>query len=475
VARQIGSSKKILHPHELRSKAPRNKPMMTPDRDTPFSSPDPIRQLCAADGEVVDAMLQEAGSGHSGHDSDAASAALVASERGQRVSNLLGLLNHLPAESPAEDLVARTMARIAVARSAASESTSQGSSNQQKYVAAGQTDFDVLDALLESGARGDMSAARAITQTERGHRVSKWLDLIDQMPAQPPADDLVARTMSRIAVRGRREAVLARIDEHRPAAMELSPTGTDGRATGRASMPAIAFRWNELIAVAAVLMIAVSLLWPIMAQTRTDAMRIACANNLATASVGLRNYAWDNQNTLPRYSTIAGSPWWNVGQPVSDGVVQSNSAHLYKLRREGYVATGTLNCPTNGQAPQQLAASAFDWPNARAISYSYQNQYTPEPTRLNRTNSIVVLADKNPLFTPGVEGSASLMFNSEHGIDSPGRRHSKVGQNVLVLDGSVQWAPTNAINGDNFYAAGNITSYRGTETPANQNDSFVVP
>jgi len=46
---------------------------------------------------------------------------------------------------------------------------------------------------------------------------------------------------------------------------------------------------------------------------------------------------------------------------------------------------------------------------------------------------------------------------------------------VLVLDGSVQWAPTNAINGDNFYAAGNITSYRGTETPANQNDSFVVP
>lgn len=425
--------------------------MMTPDREQSPSAPVPIRRLSPADGQVLDALLERGIHGENDP---------LVGERSGRMSDLLNLLNHLPTEAPPDDLVARTMARIAVARS-----------DVHQTIAAGQTDFDVLDALLESGAHGDMSAARAITQTDRGRRVAQWLDLIDHLPAQPPADDLVARTMSRIAVRSRREAVLARIDEHRPAALELAPTGTDGRAV----IPAIAFRWNELIAVAAVLMIAVSLLWPVMARTRTDAMRIACANNLATAGVGLRNYAWDNQNILPRYPTVAGATWWNVGQPVDDGMVQSNSAHLYKLRREGYVATGTLNCPTNGQAPQQLAASAFDWPNARAISYSYQNQYTPEPTKLGRVNSIVVLADKNPLFTPSIEGGPSLIFNREHGIDEPGRRHSQIGQNVLVIDGSVQWAPTNAINGDNFYTAGNITTYRGTETPVNSNDSFVVP
>ena len=420
--------------------------MMTPDRDTPS------KRLSPADGEVLDAMLEIRAAG-----GDMNSLPVAATDRGQRVSKLLNLLEHFPTESPPQDLIAKTMARIAGAGSA-SHSVSE------------QSDFDVLDQLLESGARGDMSAARAISQSERGHRVSKWLDLIDHLPAEPPAEDLVARTMSRIAQRSQRREVLARIDDRRPAAIELAPTGT----MGRASMPAIAFRWNELIAVAAVLMIGVSLLWPVMARTRTDAMRVACAANLATAGVGMKNYAWDNSNVLPRYPTTAGSVWWNVGQPVSDGLVQSNSAHLYKLRREGYTSAATLNCPTNGEAPQQLAASAFDWPNARAISYSYQNQYTPEPTHVNRSNSIVVLADKNPLFTPGGD-SAALGFDAKHGLDQPGQRHTQAGQNVLVIDGSVRWATTNAINGDNFYTVQNVKTYRGTETPATGGDSFVVP
>lgn len=420
--------------------------MMTPDRDTP------LKTLSPADGMVVDAMLEARAAG-----GDMASLSMADPQRAQRVGQIFQLLEHFPTESPPQDLIATTMARIAASQTAPSR----------------QTDFDVLDQLFETGAHGDMSAARAIAQTERGRRVTHWLDLIDHLPAEPPAEDLVARTMSRIAERSQRREVLARIADHRPAAIELAPTGTMG-ISGRASVPAIAFRWNELIAVAAVLMIAVSLLWPIMARTRTDAMRVACAANLATAGVGLKNYAWDNANMLPRYPTTAGSIWWNVGQPVSDGVVQSNSAHLYKLRREGYATAATLNCPTNGEAPQQLAASAFDWPNARAISYSYQNQYTPEPTHVNRSNSIVVLADKNPLFTPGGD-SASLGFDAEHGLDQPGQRHAQAGQNVLVIDGSVRWATTNAINGDNFYTVQNVNTYRGTETPASNGDSFVVP
>lgn len=426
---------------------------MTPDRD-----PQPV-QLSPADGEVLDALLAAGGG------DELSVGAASDADRVQRMSHLLRLMAQWPVEAAAGDLVARTLARVAVGVGR----ESSDSPATARATASSETDFDVLDQLLEATSHGDTNASRAIAQTQRGRRVSQWLDIIDHLPAEPPADDLVARTLSHIAVCGRRREVLAHIADHRPAAVAES----DG-----VSIPAIAFRWSELIAVAAVLMIAVSLFWPMMAKTRSDAMRVACASNLQTAGIGLQNYAWDNGRVLPRYQTTLGSVWWNVGQPVQDGLVQSNSAHLYKLRRENYVSAATLNCPTNGEAPQQLATSAFDWPNPRAVSYSYQNQYTAEPVRVGRTGSMVILADKNPLFTPQVDpatGANAVAFDAAHGLDIPGNRHAKPGQQVLLIDGSSLWAQSNSINGDNFYTVRNVQTYRGTESPSIAGDSFVVP
>ncbi len=321
-------------------------------------------------------------------------------------------------------------------------------------------DADALDALLAAMARGDQSARRQLEETDRGRVVSQWLDLIDRWPADPPAEDLVARTMARVRQAEQRHEVIARIDETR---IDAGPTA------------AIAFRWSELIAVAAVMLIAVSLLWPMLARSRSDAMRVACAANLNAAGVSMRSYAADNGRILPRYASQPGASWWNVGQPFENGFVQSNSANLYKLRRTGYADLKSLTCPTNGETASQLAASAFDWPSPRSISYSYQNQFTAEPTRVERSAGIVVLADKNPLFT-AVDGDASrLTFESSRDLNAPGQRHADAGQSALILDGRVIWTKAPVINGDNFFTAQGVTKYTGTETPAASGDSFLVP
>ena len=321
-------------------------------------------------------------------------------------------------------------------------------------------DAEALDALLEAMVRGDQAARRQLEEADRGRAVSQWLELIDRWPADPPADDLVARTMARVRDAGRQHEVVARIDEAR---MDVGPTG------------AIAFRWSELIAVAATLLIAVSLLWPMLARSRSDAMRVACAANLNAAGMSMRSYAADNGRILPRYASQPGASWWNVGQPFENGFVQSNSANLYKLRRTGYADLKSLTCPTNGETASQLAASAFDWPSPRSISYSYQNQFTAEPTRVERNPGIVVLADKNPLFTAAAGDSSQLTFDANRDLSAPGHRHTDAGQSALILDGRVIWTKSPVINGDNFYTAQGVTKYTGTETPTATSDSFLVP
>ncbi|MEX2216574.1 MAG: hypothetical protein WD768_20845 [Phycisphaeraceae bacterium] len=331
--------------------------------------------------------------------------------------------------------------------------------DQTRLVKLSPPDADALDALLESAAAGDAHAQQAAQQEPRGKKVADLLDLIGFLPGDVPPEDLVARTLAKVQLAERKEAVVGRIDPPAP--------------------PAIAFRWTEMIAVAAVKLIAMSLLWPMMARTQSDGMRIACAANLATSGLAMSQYARDNSSMLPRYRVQPGQIWWNVGQPVAQGpdatlTVQSNSANLYKLRREGYASVGALNCPANAEAPTQIAISAFDWPNPRAVSYSYQNQYSAEPIRVGRVAGIVLLADKNPLFTPD-ENSTSLTFDSTRDLNAPGNRHAQPGQSVLVIDGSVLWLERPMLNNDNFYTALGVNSYNGTETPTKLEDSFVVP
>jgi hypothetical protein len=330
----------------------------------------------------------------------------------------------------------------------------------------------VLDAVLASLSEPNRPASALPPQdSARAQRVTDWLNLLDQCPAEPPPADLLQRTLARVH--------------------EARQTRRFAQQVQALTAPPVAFRWHELFAVAAVLLIAATVVWPMLIQSRADARRLACADNLRQAGMAFGYYAADHAGMLPRHAVQSNTPWYKVAQVSNEhGPVQSNSAHLYLLARRGYIHPNTLACPENEYAPRNMAASLYDWPSARAVSYSYQNQYTPEPIRLERAN-IAILADKNPLFViqqTGVgeggtfRGTITLTFRRERAADSPSDAHGQLrGQNVLTTRGDVTFkvepmlATPGSAEPDNIWLAGQVTDYVGTETPASLDDSFLVP
>ena len=80
--------------------------------------------------------------------------------------------------------------------------------------------------------------------------------------------------------------------------------------------------------------------------------------------------------------------------------------------------------------------------------YSYQNQITLRPIRLNEQPDLAVLADKNPLWV--VTGNTARMQPALPD-DTPSQAHGRPGQNVLLADGSVSWTLQPMIGTDNIW------------------------
>lgn len=308
-------------------------------------------------------------------------------------------------------------------------------------VTLGPADAAAVDALL-SGETGTCEPARMA-------RVQAVLKLVSACPAPAPGDDLVARTLHRVA-------------RSKPWSQRLEPLRF-------ASFP---FSLAEFGAVAAMIIVGVSLTLPALVRHRGEARRVACQSNLALAGMALERYAADFAGYLPRGDVRPGSPWFNVGQTHRGEPVESNSAHLYLLARHGYVNPQTLNCPENAHAPVRLARDAYDWPSAEAVGFSYQNQYSARAIRVDDNPALAILADRNPLFVvrPG-EGIQQRGLQA----DSPSFAHGGRGQNVLVGAGQADWKTRPVMpGGDNIWLPRGRFGFAGNET-ADFNDSFLVP
>ena len=238
------------------------------------------------------------------------------------------------------------------------------------------------------------------------------------------------------------------------------------------------FWWRELLTMAGIILIATALLLPTLDRMRADARQVACANNLAMAGRAFGGYAADHNNALPRGKVKPGTVWWNVGQTKeSEKPSQSNSAHLYILVRGRYLGADHLACPDNPWVSHHhMNASMHDWPTARAVSYSYQNQYTSQPMRLDRLPVMAILADKNPLFVKQSENGIGLAYRKDLDPVSSSIFHNQRGQNILTTAGHVLWKDQPiGPNGDNIWLIRGVHDYHGVESPRDTDDSFLVP
>ncbi|MCC7388168.1 MAG: hypothetical protein IT431_05310 [Phycisphaerales bacterium] len=394
---------------------------------------DALLDLSIADAEALDALLE------AGLDLERVHRDLR--DRAQRVAHLLGLLSAGSAEGR-EARIARVLRAI----------HTNGSADLS-----GQ-DAEALDAWVLAG----FDSARVPASLRERARAHEALAALVRGPGGPVSsdferEDLIARTM-------------AGIDRlHEAADDSLRFVAPAGRS-----------RWTDFLSVAAVMLIGVSILWPVLSTVRDGARRTACESNLRTVARAMGAYTGDQDDTLPMATAgFGGGTWWEVGRDPQ----HSNSANLYTLARENYLELKAMACPGNPQAiTSPRSPEARDWASHEELSYSYRVMARPEKELWGTPSQLVIVADRSPVIQRALRQRTMFPFE-------PSPNHRGRGQHALFADGSVRWLETPVLpSGDNIWLPKPIEMLidlaakrqgldplRGTEAPADRTDSFVGP
>ncbi|MBB6429434.1 hypothetical protein [Algisphaera agarilytica] len=420
-----------------------------PDSNIP-EQPEAFVELSPEDAAALDAVMGARAMG-----SEAGPMPAGSKERVEKVRGVLALLDQVaaadaPQAHAGESVIQSTLARVAAQREA---------EKPIEVTPLCEDDGRALDAVVaNAGQPGPVPAGLG----DRTQRVAGVLSLLDQMPREDAAggdEDLIQRTLAAAADARQRERFAQQIE------MFAEPRRTFGVSL------------RQVFTAAAVLLLGISLLMPALDHQRQAQQIAACSYNLGVAGQQIGQYSMDHAGMLPRGPV--GDSWIKTGQPdaIDDaGRYQSNSAHLYILIRDAYVAPSRLACASNDRATVSMPGSGqLDWASHQAISYSYQNQHGVAPIRVDRSSPrLAVLADKNPLF---IVKDGKVVYDREAKRDAASLLHGGKGQNILMLDGRVSWSTTPHIGGDNVWQiSGHDGGYTGTEAPQDAHrDSFLVP
>lgn len=365
-----------------------------------------------------------------------------ADARDRRLAELLGLLNAESAISADAALTDLTMLRIMRATG------SQAPMETNETPELTPMDAEALDAWMLAGGRVDRVPA---VLRERAQKIHGLATLVSQGPEPTVSGDMVDKLMTRVA---------------------QTPTKSI-----EAEQPEIAgrIRLADLMSIAAVLVVGVSVIWPMLTSMREAHYKTVSSARMAAAGNGMAAYS-SNYGALPQASaSLAGDPWWEVGENPA----HSNSANLFTLARDGFVEVAQLASPTNPQAPTSVTGEgASDWGSLDEVSYSYRNMFGGQNQAFNITPTSALLADRSPIVPPSRRGETAR-------ADANSRNFGGRGQHVLFGDGSVRWLTSPFLeNGDNIWLPGSVerdlardgrATLRGRETADGVGDAFLVP
>ncbi|MFO0082366.1 MAG: hypothetical protein ACK55O_07080 [Phycisphaerales bacterium] len=434
-------------------------------------SPEPDPALSAEDLSCIDELTR------AGFRVDLVSA--NRREQAQEIRQILELLEcgvspDSHAFSPRQQALAAHLVAVGLVANGVAgpdASSAQTSANARGDVELSPGDEDALEALVaaEFDLRRVSSGVRARAQQQ--FAVLSMLDVAEPV-TDAQRDDLVARSLASITT----------FEAHREQALKFGPPAD-------APLSRRTLRLPDIISVAAVMMLAVGLLWPALSGLRSQARQTACLGNFASVGSSLGQYRLDNRGSMPMASaSIGGGLWWNVGSDPS----QSNSANLYTSIRTGHARLDTLACPGNEYAVSEPGtASAQDWASFNEVSYSFMNLFgRPGGGQIDGfvTNpaEVVVLADRSPVVVRAFRGER-LINVLENSLN-----HSGSGQAVHFLDGSARWTRSPMLeSGDVIWIPRSLeeglrlrgplskqtqsTPLRGREVPTNAEDGFVAP
>jgi hypothetical protein len=375
-------------------------------------------------------------------------------ERAARVHALLSLLDAPAAHSNAQDHA--TLADVTMARVLRAGAAPAGTRATDDALL--PDDELALEAYLGANFRAEKVPAPL---RDRARRLDAMVALIAETPVPAHDPELVSRTMAAIPLRARR-------DDNRRWFAGVSN-----------------FRLADVVSLAAMLLLAVSVIWPLAAAGRSHQQQTACGSNMASIASALGTYGGDYRNALPVAAAGLGGPsWWDVGA----GPGRSNSANLFTLAKNKYASLRDLACPGNAAAPcGSCDPAANDWGCLPEVSYSYQIMFGPQRPAWAMGPSVVVLADASPVIR---RQRAGLAWHPTQNSAN----HGGSGQWIVRNDGSGGWLSSPIHKGDNIWLPGVVEvalrkiqdqvragatsgtiEIRGNELPDSSQDSFLGP
>lgn len=231
---------------------------------------------------------------------------------------------------------------------------------------------------------------------------------------------------------------------------------------------------REIVAVAAMLVLIVSVGLPSLLSVRERNQRMGCSQNLALLGQGVQQYAATFGSSLPFAGWSPQASWRPSGDPHV--VTIPNRIHLYPLLRGAYVLDPRVFvCPARKDVPmpQDQVRERNDFSESRNLSYAYQNMAGVRPLSSSDPR-LPIMADDNPAFEDGVPLFDRLGLGDRANRNS--RAHKGAGQNVLMLDGHFKWSttPYAGIDNDNIWTLQGIETYNGHEGPGSASDAHLL-
>ena len=280
----------------------------------------------------------------------------------------------------------------------------------------------------------------------------------------PLPTDLTARISARIKTAGPPPRIIRPTDELTEA-LEARPE----RVIHLGSL-------RNLVAVAALIVLAVGFGIPGMMHMRERSHRMGCSNNLAQIGRGIQAYASTFNSSLPFAGWGQRSSW----QPSNDPnvITVPNRRHIYPLLRRAFIVDPRLFvCPSQRGVPmpKDVIRVHDDFLEGRNLSYAYQNMAGVRPSA-NDQPDLPIMSDENPLFDDGLPLVDLRRLHWRHPEQANSRAHGGAGQNLLALDGRVRWVitPFAGIDQDNIWILRGVTDYTGREGPVSATDSHLL-
>jgi hypothetical protein len=244
----------------------------------------------------------------------------------------------------------------------------------------------------------------------------------------------------------------------------------------------------EVLAAAASIALVAGILFPSFGFARAKYRQVACQNNMRVLGAGFASFIKDNDRTNDGLSEVrvkAGSPWWRIGDQGQQA--RSSTRYPFMLVKGGYVDGRVFVCKGNQEAETfknqaGTLTQLHDFPSHKNISYSFSLLCDKNVDPLLCAKKIIA-SDLNPVFqkircektiSKGMDEFIKLQLN-EQLKQSMSANHRGKGQNLLYGDGSVVYARSRIVNGDDIYTVRDVDVYTGRETPTHKDDVFLVP